>query len=150
MGDIVDQIAADLGYPPRRVREMRLLMALYRYGSEMGTEERIAYVRNLSDPALDGLSLQITVGAAEAAIDRSMVRLLGNLSPSHQIDGFDVGPGPPPAIMDQGRPAFEDTFDAEFWSRPPGSDRTLKDPLGILPGAEREFTLGRPVEAEEE
>ena len=147
--DLLEQIGLEAGYDERRVREMKLLSLLFQYGWMDDTEERISFVKSLGDTALNRLSLQIITGGAELAIDRTMRRLYGNLSPSHQIDGADVGPGRHHMVLDQGRPAFGDAFDAEFWSRPPGSDRTLKDPLHLLSPEDQMPNLGHPVEAEE-
>lgn len=65
---------------------------------------------------------------------------------SHSIDGLKTPEGTVRRLMDKGRPAFEGAFNSDFWSRPQGTDKTIKDPLKILDPELIEPNLGRLTE----
>ena len=72
-----------------------------------------------------------------ASVDATLYEKGYILSPSagHAIDGGAVlSDGIIHRLNDsKGREAFRDVFDVELWTRPQGSDRTIKDDLQLLP-----------------
>ena len=149
--DIPAQVARELGWDKWRERRMRALSNMSPFHDIVCTvQDKIKYLDSLTEAEFNSITSKIVLGRARAALDRRMIRRLGNLSPSHAIDGFEVDAGRNHIVMDQGRPAFENQFDERFWSRPSGADLTLKDPLRILIPEDRAANFGRVIEEPEE
>lgn len=121
--DLVTLVCRDLGYNKRQEREMRLLGLLHDGGWRSGTEERVKYVRSLSDRALNWMSSAIVLGQAQDILLRSedtLIEKLGFKMHGHSIDGDGVlSDGIMHEIQDGGRPFGSDAF-KEQWEKRSG------------------------------